>query len=69
MAKGIGTKRPNNCFRCWHCARIDGIASCCVCMANVTKKNPPDMIYEPYRGVCLDFLDKETVEKEVVTNE
>ncbi len=50
--------RSCNCFKCWHCRRVDGTSSCCVCTANVTKTNPPELIYEPYGGVCPAFYDK-----------
>ena len=54
----VGRKRPENCFRCWHSRRIDGMASCCVCVANMTKDNPPELILQPYSGDCHSFYDK-----------
>lgn len=57
-----GIKRPNNCFRCWHCRRIDGLSSCCICMANVSKGVKPDLILEPYQGDCKAFYDKKLEE-------
>lgn len=59
MAQGEDArKRPENCFRCWHCRRVDGLSSCCVCMVNVTKKQKPEFITEPYSGLCPQFYDK-----------
>lgn len=58
-AKPNGRKRPQNCFRCWHSRRVEGLSSVCVCMVNVTKKNKkPEYIEEPYRGECKSFYDK-----------
>lgn len=59
----IGRKRPENCFRCWHCRRVDGLSSCCVCVANVSKKMKPEFIEEPYSGHCPQFWDKLQEEK------
>lgn len=60
-----GRKRPENCFRCWHCRRVEGMASCCLCVVNMTKKNPPELILEPYKGRCLSFYDKKIEEDKV----
>lgn len=57
-AASVGRKRPENCFRCWHCRRVDGMASCCVCVSNVSKDTPPELILEPYAGSCPSFWDK-----------
>lgn len=58
-----GRKRPENCFRCWHCRRIDGLSSCCICLANVSKHDKvPEFIEEPYGGRCPSFYDK-TIEE------
>lgn len=55
-------KRPENCFRCWHCRRVEGLASCCVCVALVSKRVKPEFIEEPYRGRCPMFHDKKEEE-------
>lgn len=60
-------KRPENCFRCWHCRRVDGLSSCCVCVANVSKKNKPEFIEEPYSGRCPQFWDKKVEESKVAS--
>lgn len=57
-------KRPNNCFTCWHCRRIDGMAGCCVCVAFMTKTNKPELIEEPYGGICDSYYDKSIVEND-----
>lgn len=57
-----GTKRPENCFKCWHCRRVDGMNNCCVCVAFFTKSNPPDLILHPYSGKCPTFFDKAIME-------
>lgn len=57
-----GARRPNNCFRCWHCRPVEGLRSVCVCMANVSKHVKPDLITEPYTGVCAAFFDKREYE-------
>lgn len=63
-------KRPENCFRCWHCRRIDGMSSCCVCVANVTKKNRhPELIEEPYGGRCPQFYDKKIEEAKFMSSQ
>lgn len=61
--KRVGSKRPENCFRCWHCRRVEGVAKCCVCFVNHTKHNPPELILEPYRGKCPSFYDKHIEEE------
>ena len=60
-----GRKREENCFRCWHCRRVDGLSSCCVCVANVSKSIKPEFIEEPYGGKCPQFFDKKIKEAEV----
>lgn len=65
MASQNGRKRPDNCFRCWHSRRVEGLSSCCVCMANVTKTNKPEFILEPYNGRCPSFYDKNIVEEQI----
>ena len=57
-----GTKRPENCFKCWHCRRVDGMNNCCVCVAFFTRSNPPDLVLHPYSGKCASFFDKSLVE-------
>ena len=63
-----GDKRPTNCFRCWHCRRVDGFASMCVCIFATCDGGVPDLIYEPYRGRCDAFHDKE-IEERVATRD
>lgn len=57
-----GRKRPQNCFRCWHCRRVEGLSSCCVCVVNVSKNVKPEFIEEPYGGACPSFYDKKVEE-------
>lgn len=38
------------------------MASCCICIVNMTKSNPPELIMRPYAGVCASFFDKATQE-------
>lgn len=57
-----GQRRPGNCFRCWHCRRVEGLSSCCVCVAYVTKSQKPEFITTPYGGVCPSFEDKQVQE-------
>ncbi len=38
------------------------MASCCVCLVNVSKKDDPELIFEPYRGKCPSFYDKKVEE-------
>ena len=47
--------RAENCFCCWHCRRVEGMSSCCVCMAYATKTEPPDLVLHPYAGNCASF--------------
>lgn len=69
-SKPNGRKRPENCFRCWHCRRVDGLSSCCVCLVNVTKQNKvPELITEPYGGRCLAFYDKTVEENRCLSDE
>lgn len=54
-----GQKRPQNCFRCWHGRRVDGANDIAMCYVAVTKTNRvPELIVEPYRGICPSFWDK-----------
>mgnify|MGYP006926047190 CR=1 FL=1 len=50
--------RRENCFRCWHCRRVEGTNAFCVCMAMVTKSIPPDLVMSPYSGKCESFYDR-----------
>ena len=60
-------KRHQNCFRCWHCRRVEGSSSCCVCFAFVTKKNKdPELITKPYAGKCASFYDKKVEEDKCI---
>lgn len=59
-------KRPQNCFRCWHSRRVEGMSNCCVCVAHMSKHVKPEFIEEPYRGICLSFYDKSLVEAEFI---
>lgn len=51
--------RKENCFRCWHCRRVEGTNAFCVCMALMTKSNPPDLVMSPYSGKCESFYDRQ----------
>ena len=59
--------RAGSCFNCWHSRRIDGLNGVCVCVANVSKTNKPDLIEEPNSGECKQFFSKDEVEKDVIT--
>ena len=52
--------RKENCFRCWHCRRVEGTNAFCVCMALVTKSNPPDLVMSPYSGRGGSFYDRQS---------
>lgn len=58
-----GTKRPQNCFRCWHCRAVDGMRNVCICVYVMSKTNPPELILKPYSGVCPAFYDKTLEER------
>ena len=68
MSKGV--KRPQNCFRCWHCRAVDGMRNICICVYVMSicvyvmsKTNPPELILKPYSGICPAFYDKALEER------
>ena len=63
-----GSQSTQNCFRCWHARRVDGTSAICICMFGVTKTIGPELINEPYKGICAAFYDKAIVEREVSSN-
>lgn len=69
MERKDNRKKPENCFRCWHARRVDGTSAFCICVFNMTKTNPPELILEPYRGKCLAFYDKTLIERECCSSD
>lgn len=57
------TDRDENCFRCWHCRRVEGMSCVCVCTANMAKRAKPEFIEDPFGGKCPTFYDKEEEER------
>lgn len=50
--------RAQNCFRCWHCRRVEGMSGYCVCTWDWSRTNDPVLIARPFTGFCGAFYDR-----------